>query len=50
VTGHLYGVGVGPGDPELITIKAAKLIKAADVIAYHSGTAGRSMPVPSLDR
>ena len=41
--GHLYGVGVGPGDPELITLKAAKLIKAADVIAYHSGTAGRSI-------
>jgi precorrin-2 C20-methyltransferase / precorrin-3B C17-methyltransferase len=43
VTGHLYGVGVGPGDPELITLKAAKLIKNADVIAYHSGTAGRSI-------
>jgi len=43
VTGHLYGVGVGPGDPELITLKAAKLIKDADVIAYHSGTVGRSI-------
>jgi precorrin-2 C20-methyltransferase / precorrin-3B C17-methyltransferase len=43
VTGHLYGVGVGPGDPELITLKAARLIKDADVIAYHSGTAGRSI-------
>jgi precorrin-2 C20-methyltransferase / precorrin-3B C17-methyltransferase len=43
VIGHLYGVGVGPGDPELITIRAAKLIKNADVIAYHSGTAGRSI-------
>src|SRR4029453_18128776 len=43
VTGHLYGVGVGPGDPELITLKAAQLIKNADVIAYHSGTAGRSI-------
>jgi precorrin-2 C20-methyltransferase/precorrin-3B C17-methyltransferase len=43
VTGHLYGVGVGPGDPELITLKAAQLIKKADVIAYHSGTAGRSI-------
>jgi precorrin-2 C20-methyltransferase/precorrin-3B C17-methyltransferase len=36
-------VGVGPGDPELITLKAAHLIKNADVIAYHSGTAGRSI-------
>jgi precorrin-2 C20-methyltransferase/precorrin-3B C17-methyltransferase len=43
VTGHLYGVGVGPGDPELITLKAARLISNADVIAYHSGTAGRSI-------
>jgi precorrin-2 C20-methyltransferase/precorrin-3B C17-methyltransferase len=43
VTGNLYGVGVGPGDPELITLKAARLIKNADVIAYHSGTAGRSI-------
>jgi precorrin-2 C20-methyltransferase / precorrin-3B C17-methyltransferase len=43
VTGHLYGVGVGPGDPELITLKAAQLIRNADVIAYHSGTAGRSI-------
>ena len=41
MTGHLYGIGVGPGDPELITLKAARLIKNADVIAYHSGTAGR---------
>jgi precorrin-2 C20-methyltransferase / precorrin-3B C17-methyltransferase len=43
VTGHLYGVGVGPGDPELITVKAARLIQHADVVAYHSGTAGRSI-------
>ena len=43
MTGRLYGVGVGPGDPELITLKAAKLISEADVVAYHSGTAGRSI-------
>ena len=35
--GRLYGVGVGPGDPELVTIKAARLIAAADVVAYHAG-------------
>lgn len=42
-TGRLYAVGVGPGDPELLTVKAARLIAAADVIAYHSGTRGTSI-------
>lgn len=35
--GRLYGVGLGPGDPELITLKAARLIESADVIAFHAG-------------
>lgn len=39
----LYGVGLGPGDPELMTVKAARLIGAADVIAYHSARHGRSI-------
>jgi precorrin-2 C20-methyltransferase / precorrin-3B C17-methyltransferase len=42
-TGTLYGVGVGPGDPELMTLKAARLIEAADVIAYHCARHGRSV-------
>ena len=33
MTGHLYGIGVGPGDPELMTIKAVKLLKSCPVIA-----------------
>jgi precorrin-2 C20-methyltransferase / precorrin-3B C17-methyltransferase len=41
--GRLHGVGVGPGDPELITRLGARLIAEADVVAYHSGTAGRSI-------
>lgn len=41
--GTLYGVGLGPGDPELITIKAARVIGAADVVAYHSARHGRSI-------
>lgn len=32
--GRLYGLGVGPGDPELITVKAFRLMKEVDVIAY----------------
>jgi precorrin-2 C20-methyltransferase / precorrin-3B C17-methyltransferase len=43
MTGTLYGVGLGPGDPELITIKAARLITQAEVIAYHSARHGRSI-------
>lgn len=33
MTGKLYGIGVGPGDPELLTLKAVRLIKECDVIA-----------------
>lgn len=32
--GTLHGVGVGPGDPELLTVKAARLISSARVISY----------------
>ena len=42
MTGTLYGVGLGPGDPELVTIKAARLIGSADVIAYHQGVGKQS--------
>ncbi|WP_020497151.1 precorrin-2 C(20)-methyltransferase [Sciscionella marina] len=42
-TGRLYGVGLGPGDPELVTVKAARLIGAAGVIAYHCAPHGRSI-------
>ena len=43
MSGTLYAVGVGPGDPELLTLKAARLISAAPVVAYYSGTHGRSI-------
>ncbi len=34
--GRLYGVGVGPGDPELLTLKALRLLKSCQVVAYQS--------------
>jgi len=36
-TARFYGIGLGPGDPELITRKAVRIIGEADVIAYHAG-------------
>lgn len=34
MSGTLYGIGLGPGDAELMTLKAARLIGAAQVVAY----------------
>ena len=34
MTGILYGVGVGPGDPDLMTLRAHNLIRTARVVAY----------------
>lgn len=36
MSGRLIGVGTGPGDPELLTVKAVRAIEAADVIAYFA--------------
>ena len=35
MSGILYGVGVGPGDPELMTLKAVRLIKENDIISVR---------------
>lgn len=43
MSGRLYGVGVGPGDPELLTVKAQRIIAAVDVIAYPNARHGRSV-------
>ena len=41
--GTLWGVGLGPGDPELVTVKAARVIGEAQGVAYHSARHGRSI-------
>ena len=42
MSGILYGVGLGPGDPGLITVKSSRLISKARVIAYPSLAGGQS--------
>lgn len=39
----LYGIGVGPGDPELLTLKAHRLINSIDVLAYIVNADGYSL-------
>jgi precorrin-2 C20-methyltransferase/precorrin-3B C17-methyltransferase len=43
MTGRLFGVGVGPGDPELVTVKARRIVEAADVVAYPVARHGRGI-------
>ncbi len=42
MTGRLYGIGVGPGDPELMTLKAVRILRAVPVIAYPAPDPGES--------
>jgi precorrin-2/cobalt-factor-2 C20-methyltransferase len=41
VQGKFYGIGIGPGDPELITLKGLKAIQTADAIAFPAGRGGK---------
>ncbi len=41
--GKLYGIGVGPGDPELMTIKAHRLILECDVLAFPAPEVGNGI-------
>jgi precorrin-2/cobalt-factor-2 C20-methyltransferase len=43
MSGILYGVGVGPGDPDLITLKALKILQSVPVIAYPAPEVGDSL-------
>jgi len=40
--GWLYALGVGPGDPELLTVKALRLLRAVPVVAYPAPEHGES--------
>ena len=40
MTGMLYGIGVGPGDPELMTLKAVRLIEECDIVAVPKSGEG----------
>jgi precorrin-2/cobalt-factor-2 C20-methyltransferase len=40
--GTAYGIGVGPGDPELLTLKGLRLLRAAPVVAYPAPLGGES--------
>ena len=52
--GRLYGLGMGPGDPELVTLKALRLLRAAPVVAYpaaeHGDSFARSIAAAWLER
>jgi precorrin-2/cobalt-factor-2 C20-methyltransferase len=39
----IWGLGIGPGDPDLITLKALKILQAADVVAYPTLAGGESL-------
>lgn len=49
-TGRLYGVGLGPGDPELLTVKAVRLIQASPVVAYFAKAGRRGNARKIVDR
>lgn len=49
-SGRLYGIGVGPGDPELLTVKAVRLIQAAALVGYFAKAGRRGNARAIVDR
>jgi precorrin-2/cobalt-factor-2 C20-methyltransferase len=47
--GILYGVGVGPGDPELMSLKAARILKSVPVVAYFAKKGARGNAFGAVD-
>jgi precorrin-2/cobalt-factor-2 C20-methyltransferase len=48
--GRLYGIGLGPGDPELLTVKAVRLIQSVPVISYFAKVGRRGNARGIVDR
>ncbi len=48
--GTLYGVGIGPGDPELLTVKATRVIAEAPVVAFFAKAGRRGNARGIVDR
>ena len=48
--GRLIGVGVGPGDPELLTVKAVRVLRAAPVVAFFAKAGRRGNARKIVDR
>ena len=48
--GTLYGIGIGPGDPELVTVKSVRLIESSPVIVYFAKAGRRGNARAIVDR
>lgn len=48
MAGKLYGVGIGPGDPKLLTLKAKEVLESADIIAVPVKAPGEESTALSI--